>query len=70
MVVLNNSPVSYDLDVPVHGLLADGTVLHDLWEGGRAQVAAGQITGGILPPRSGAVLAVDNNLDYHWYRKS
>ncbi|MCK4300063.1 MAG: DUF3459 domain-containing protein, partial [Planctomycetes bacterium] len=58
VVVLNNGPTSYDLDVPVRGLFADGTVLHDLWEGGRgrAQVAAGRIIGATLPPRSGAVL--------------
>ena len=55
-VVLNNGPASCDLDVPVGGLFADGAVLHDLWQGGRAQVAAGRITGGALPPRSGAVL--------------
>ncbi len=50
------------LDVPVEGLFSDGTALHDLWEGGRAQVAAGRITGATLPPRSGSVLAVGENL--------
>ena len=56
-VVLNNGPAGYGLDVPVRDLFADGTILHDLWEGGQAQVTAGRITGMTLPPRSGAVLA-------------
>jgi cyclomaltodextrinase len=62
VVVLNNGPAGYDLDVPVEGLFSDGTALHDLWEGGRARVAAGHLTGMMLPPRSGAVLAVGENL--------
>ena len=57
VVVLNNSSSSYELDVPVRGLFADGTILHNLWEGERAQVAAGRITGATLPPHSGIVLA-------------
>ncbi len=57
VVVLNNGSAVYNLDVPVRGLFADGTVLRDLWEGGGAQVAAGRIAGATLPPRSGAVLA-------------
>jgi len=61
VVVLNNGPASYDLDVPLRGLFAEGTLLHNLWEGSRAQVAAGRITGATLPPRSGAVLAVREN---------
>ena len=56
MVVLNNGPTRYDLDVPVEGLFSDGTPLHDLWEGGRAQVAAERIIGATLSPRSGTVL--------------
>jgi cyclomaltodextrinase len=55
-VVLNNGAARYELDVPVHGLFADGTPLHDVWEGGGARVAAGRIAGLTLPPRSGAVL--------------
>jgi cyclomaltodextrinase len=62
MVVLNNGPTKYDLDVPVKGLFSDDTALHDLWEGGRAQMAAGRITGATLPPRSGVVLAVEEDL--------
>jgi len=58
VVVLNNGPASYDLDVPVQGLVPDGTVLRDLWQGGQAQVAAGRIAGATLPPRSGAVFSV------------
>ena len=61
VVVLNNSPTSYHLDVPVRGLFHDGTTLHDLWQGGQAQVAAGRITGATLPPCSGAVLAVEKH---------
>jgi len=49
------------LDVPVRGLFTDGTALHDLWEGGEAQVANGRITGMTLLPRSGAVLAMGEN---------
>jgi neopullulanase len=62
VVVLNNGLVRYDLDVPVEGLFSDGTALHDLWEGDRAQVIAGHLTGITLPPRSGAVLAVGEKL--------
>lgn len=58
VVVLNNGPTGYDLDAPAHNLFADGAILHDLWNGGTAQVTAGRITGATLPPRSGAVLAV------------
>ena len=58
VVVLNNGPAPYDLDVPVQGLLADGTPLRDLWQGLAAQVAAGRIAGATLPPRSGAVFVV------------
>ncbi|MBE9470706.1 MAG: hypothetical protein IMY75_01155, partial [Chloroflexi bacterium] len=35
---------------------SDGMALHDLWEGGRAQVMTGRIAGMTLLPRSGAVL--------------
>jgi len=55
-ITLNNGLTSYDLDVPVHDLFTDGTILRDLWEGNHAQVTAGRITGATLPPRSGAVL--------------
>ena len=60
VVVLNNGLANYDLDVPVQGLFADGTALHDLWEGGRARVAAGRITDMRLSPRSGAVLTAES----------
>jgi cyclomaltodextrinase len=56
VVVFNNGISGYELDVPAEGLFADGTVLHDLWEGRAAQVVAGRIAGGTLPPRSGEVL--------------
>jgi neopullulanase len=55
VVVLNNGATDYDPDMPMPDLFADGTILHDLWQGGRAQVAAGRLVGATLPPRSGAV---------------
>jgi len=55
-VVLNNGSASYNLDVPVQSLFANGAILRDLWEGGQARVNAGRMTGLTLPPRSGAVL--------------
>ena len=55
VVVLNNGLTSYDLDVSVVSLFSDGTTLHDLWGGGRAQVMTGRIAGMTLLPRSGAV---------------
>jgi neopullulanase len=55
-VVLNNGSASYNLDVPVQSLFADGVILRDLWGGGQARVNAGRITGLTLPPWSGAVL--------------
>jgi cyclomaltodextrinase len=58
-VILNNGAASHDLDVPVQELYADGTVLHDLWGEAQAQVVAGKITSATLPPRSGAVFAVN-----------
>jgi neopullulanase len=60
-VVLNNGPASYELDVPLWGLLADGSTLHDLWAGGRARVDEGRLAGLTLPPRAGAVLAAEGN---------
>jgi len=61
VVVLNNGPTSYHLDVPVRGLFTDGMILHDVWKGSWAQVTAGRITGATLPPCSGAVLAVEEH---------
>jgi neopullulanase len=58
IVVLNNGPTEYELDVPVGGLFAEGASLRDLWEGGEARVVDGRITGGMLPARSGAVFQV------------
>jgi neopullulanase len=58
VVVLNNGPAGYELDVPGQDLFADGVALHDLWNGGYAQVTAGRIAGMTLPPRSGIVLAM------------
>jgi cyclomaltodextrinase len=58
-VVLNNGATSYDLDVPVQGFYAEGTILHDLWGQSQAQVVTGKITGATLPPRAGAVFAVN-----------
>jgi len=61
VVVLNNGPTGYDLDVPARELFIEGTVLRDLWGGGQAQVVTGRITGMMLPARSGVVLAVEEN---------
>jgi len=60
VVVLNNGPKSYGLDVLVRSLFADGTVLFDLWQGGQAQVAGGRITGLTLRSRTGAVLTAES----------
>ena len=57
IVVLNNGQSIYDLDIPTRGTFADGTILHDIWKAGQAQVNGGRITGATLSPRSGAVLA-------------
>ncbi len=62
VVVLNNGRASYELDVPLRGLFAGGSALHDLWAGGRARVDEGRLTGLTLPPRSGAVLAAEGSL--------
>ena len=56
VVVLNCGSTPYDLDVPARGLIGDGVVLQDLWEGGLARVQGDRITGATLPPRSGMVL--------------
>jgi len=61
VVVLNNGSASYELNVPVRGLVAGGVVLQDLWSGGKARVTAGRITGATLLSRSGAVLAAVKN---------
>ena len=58
-VVLNDGPAGYALDVPAGGLFPDATPLRDVWGGLRAQVVAGRIAGATLPPRSAAVLAVE-----------
>lgn len=58
VVVLNCGSSSYDLDLPARGLIADGTVLQNLWERGFARVRADRITGATLSPRSGMVLEV------------
>jgi cyclomaltodextrinase len=56
VMVFNNGTSNHVLDVPVGNLVADGTHLRELWEGGMTQVVAGRVTGATLPPRSGAVL--------------
>lgn len=66
VVVLNNGPAGYTLDVPARDLFADGTSLHDLWAGDglgerTARVVAGQITNLTLPPRSAAVLSLSRD---------
>ncbi len=59
LVVLNNGPAAYDLDVPTGALFPDGATLRDLWGSGAAHVAAGRVAGLRLPPRSGAVLTME-----------
>jgi neopullulanase len=56
VVVLNNGPERYDLDLPVRGLFVNGALLRDVWGDSEAQVVDGRITRGTLEPRSGAVL--------------
>jgi hypothetical protein len=62
VIVFNNGAAAYNLDVPMQGLFPDGASLRDLWGGGEARVTAGRIAGLALPPRSGAVLAAEENL--------
>jgi neopullulanase len=56
VVVLNNGPESYDLDLPGKGSFADGAILRDVWGDGEAQLVDGRITRATLEPRSGAIL--------------
>ena len=56
MVVINNGPQPYELDVDVAGLFADDVVLHDVWADHQARVTEGRATGATLPSRSAAVL--------------
>ncbi|MCP4537428.1 MAG: DUF3459 domain-containing protein [Chloroflexi bacterium] len=62
VVVLNNGPNSYDIDVPAQDLFPDGTILRDLWQDGHARIAAGRIAGATLPSRSGAVYHHENKI--------
>jgi cyclomaltodextrinase len=57
VVILNNGPSSWNVDMPAPGLYADGATLHDLWGDAKARVSHGTITGATLPARSAAVLA-------------
>jgi cyclomaltodextrinase len=56
VVVMNNGPESCDLALPGKGLFANGAILRDVWEDGKAQVIDGQIAHVKLTPRSAAVL--------------
>lgn len=55
VVVLNNQPTSYHLEVPVGGHLHDETYLHNLLGAGNARVVDGRITRLALGPFSGIV---------------
>ena len=62
VVVLNNGPANYELDLPAHDLFAEGTRLRDLWGDISAWVSGGRIVGSALPPQRGAVLAAEYGL--------
>ncbi len=57
VVVLNNGPVSYELNVDVGEVFAEGDSLQDVWGGLEARVSGGRAVGAALAPRSGAVLS-------------
>ncbi|MGD8966911.1 MAG: glycoside hydrolase family 13 protein [Anaerolineae bacterium] len=62
VVVLNNGENSYTLDLPTKDLFADQRMssdriaLRDVWGDVEGYTVNGRITGGVLAPRSGAVL--------------
>jgi len=56
VVVLNNSPSHYPVEVPVRDHLAEGTALRCLLSGQTFVVQAGCVCGPALPARSGAIL--------------
>jgi cyclomaltodextrinase len=56
--VLNVGQLPWALDVPLNGLLPDGTVLDAVWGEGIASVAHGRLVGPTVPARSGVVLEV------------
>ena len=62
VVVLNNGPANYELDLPAHDLFAEGNRLRDLWGDISAWVRGGRIVGSALPPQRGAVLAAEYGL--------
>jgi glycosidase len=59
LVALNNTMATHHLSVPVSDYLSDGTHLRGLVGDGSARVVSGQLVGPALPPRTAAVLAVD-----------
>ena len=59
VVAINGGTSSHPLDVSVSEHLSDGTHLRDLIGGGDARVASGHLLGPSLPPRTAAVLALD-----------
>mgnify|MGYP003730211773 CR=1 FL=1 len=59
VVVFNNGPCEYNLNVPVRGLFAEGTRLRNIWQEGEAEVRNGHVTGLTLPSRSAAVLTLE-----------
>lgn len=57
VVIINNSPRSYLLDIPVAGYLREGAHLHNLTSNGVARVVDGKITRLALSPFSGVVFS-------------
>ncbi len=57
IVIINNQPTSYHLEVPVEGYLHDGVHLHNLLGSGDARVVEGKITRLALAPYAGIVFS-------------
>jgi len=62
IVVINLGPGTFDVDVPVAGLLADGILLQDLWGGGAARVDDGCIRGKVVASHAAAVFGGESKL--------
>ncbi len=58
IVVLNNGHSPYPVSVPVKGQLAGGTRLRDQLNGGIYTVKRGRVIGQAMPPRSGIVILI------------
>jgi neopullulanase len=56
VVVFNNGPGSYELDIDAKGLFTEDQALQDVWGDQEARISEGRILGATLPPGSAAVL--------------